>query len=146
VTWKKYTHLNHLGVDLVGCSGGGGGIPDPLGMKCNAYSGDTSCDTLLPVLCVRDIALARPALPPASEFYFGWSGGLIKLTEPVRGSSFRHKSAVDRFCENRVGYGWSVASFHEGNGGWNYYSYGEIASDKRFWVDIRDQNATCWNR
>ena len=64
--------------------------------------------------------------------------------------------------------GWGVATFHDGRyivgmneatfagaqwsqranvtseGGWHFYSYGNLRNDVRFWVHIRDQPSTCW--
>ncbi|CAF0780272.1 unnamed protein product [Adineta steineri] len=146
MTWKKYTHLEPFGVDLVGCSGGGGGVPEPPGMICNAYSGDTNCDTSLPILCVKYDDSPQPTIPVTWNYSFGWNRGHIRLTSSVRGSVFRDLSEVNEFCGVIFGNGWRTATFHDGGGGWNYYSYGNISSDKRFWVHVNDQDANCWNR
>ncbi|CAF1172857.1 unnamed protein product [Adineta ricciae] len=145
MTWKKYTHFELFGVDMVGCFGASGTAPEAPDMICNPYSGDRNCDTSLPVLCTKYDNSPRPTLPVIWDFYSGWNKGQIRLTSPIRGSVFRDLSEVDQFCEVIFGNGWRTATFHDGGGGWNYYSYGNIASDKRFWVHIGDQNANCWD-
>jgi hypothetical protein len=64
---------------------------------------------------------------------------------------------------------WHVAEFHDGTyilgmngttysgdswtqntnkqqGGWHFYSHGDVRNDIRFWVHITDQPSTCWTQ
>lgn len=52
MTWGKIAHNNTLGIDLVSCHAGS--------VSCNGYTGDTSCATKLPVLCIKVDNSPRP--------------------------------------------------------------------------------------
>jgi hypothetical protein len=98
--------LVKFGIDLVGCRN----WSDPNGMDCNAYTGDTDCSLLRPVLCAKVDNTPRPAYPiygngaamPA-YFYAGWNSGHITTTVPVAGSQFSNRAAVDAFCAKSFG-------------------------------------------
>ncbi len=92
LTWAFKKHDCKLYIDLVGCHG------DPLtgsGAKsCDPYCGDTQCYWKLPILCINKyMFMHRPPYQPdlcigcsmMNEFYFGWTGGIIRLTPPIRG-------------------------------------------------------------
>ena len=63
---------------------------------CDPQYGDTACTTMLPVTCIiHPRVLARPYYGyypdftpyanPDQSFYEGWTGGIIAVTDPVRG-------------------------------------------------------------
>lgn len=165
MTWKKLSHNPELGIDIVGCAG------------CNAYDGDTPVSEELPVLAIKKESLPRPpydfggcdncAMP--REYYYGWSGGHIALTRPIKGSELTSLQKANEYCEQQCGKGYRMAEFHDGEyvigmdmehyygaswseagglsrGAWNFYAYGNIPDWLRFWVYIDDQPANCWEQ
>lgn len=132
MTWGKSEHNSANGADHVGCLG------------CNPYTGDTSCTEYRPILCSKpDGSPVPPGLTP--DFYNGWKQGHIGLTLPVQGSQLTGLAAADRLCRHYFGPGWKIAEFHHSGGGWNWWAYGNIKSDQRFWAYINDQPANCWD-
>jgi hypothetical protein len=131
LTWAKSSHDSTLGTDKVGCSG------------CNAYVGDTSCTTALPVLCIKFDGSPNPGI--ATTYYNGWTKGHIALTTPVRGDKLFSLTYADYVCELHFGAGYQMAEFHDGGGGWNWHAYGNVDSSSRFWFYIDDQPGNCWN-
>jgi hypothetical protein len=132
MTWAKHGHNATYGVDHLGCA------------NCNAYAGETSCKTALPVLCLRQDGSATPS-GLATDFYNGWVRGHIATTMPVQGASLTSLDVANQLCAATFGLGWRMAAFHDGGGGWNWYAYGNVRNDMRFWVAITDQPANCWN-
>ena len=142
MTWVKALHDANFGIDRVAC------------VNCNAYQGDTSCKTSLPVLCIRVDNSPRPpyiALPTTGvvgnpEFYDGWAGGHLTTTTPVLGTTLTSAATGDKLCATSFGAGWRMAEFHDNRvGGWGLRAYGNIRDDTNFWVKINDQPANCWN-
>ncbi|RKG92510.1 flagellar hook-length control protein [Corallococcus terminator] len=129
MSWAKVSHSS--GVDEVGCWG------------CDAYVGETSCTTALPLLCIRQDGSARPAQTPAS-YYPSWAAGNIATTLPISGSLLTSLSSANQMCVQFFGAGWRMAEFHDA-GGWGFNAYGNVRTDTRFWVHINDQPANCWN-
>jgi hypothetical protein len=112
MTWAKLQHLNSFGIDMVGCDNW---------IKCNPYSGDTNCNTKLPVICAKVDRSPRPAYvilgnghAMSAAYYEGWNEGHIATTTPVRGSDFARLAEVDGFCANSFGAGWRTAEIHDG--------------------------------
>jgi hypothetical protein len=140
MTWAKRSHDDVLGVDYVNCS------------NCNAYSGETSCSSKLPILCLKKENLPDPgvSVPDKSpgvmspRYYYGWTGGHIELTSPVSGNALKGISDANDICEFQFGPGYKMAEHHDGNGGWGWYAYGNIDDSSRFWVSINDQSSNCW--
>ena len=141
LTWGKLRHLNDLQIDFVGCGG------------CDAYHGDTSCLEARPILCLKVDHSPRPpyeitgsahAMP--KEYYEGWAGGTIALTAPVIGTTLQSPSNADDICSAQLGAGYRMAEFHDGHGGWNFWAFGNIPDNSRFWVAINDQPANCWGQ
>jgi hypothetical protein len=129
LTWGKYPHNANLGIDRVGCFG----LPNTVtGTSCNAYTGDTSCATKLPVLCIKKDNSPRPnyAVPLPSSgvmeaaYYHGWAGGHIATTLPTVGSSIApplinglintSPYTGDNICKTAFGAGWKMAEHHDG--------------------------------
>jgi hypothetical protein len=104
VTWSWIRRVSALGVDQVGCNG------------CNAYTGETSCLTRLPILCVAQVGSARPPydVPPSGgvmprEFYHGWSEGQFKVTRGLYpGWSLGSRANMDAICASTFGVGFRV--------------------------------------
>lgn len=111
--------------------------------NCNAYAGDASCSSSLPVLCINKDGSSSNGY--ASSFYDGWAAGNIALTAPVLGTTLTSLSAANTICAYAFGPGWRMTEFHDGQGGWGWRAYGNINNTSRFWVYINDQNANCWN-
>jgi hypothetical protein len=107
----------------------------------DAYRGDTPCERTLPVLCLQPAGLpVPPGLNPT--FDRGWTGGNLRLSAAVRGSSLTSRAAADAVCANQFGAGWRMGEFHDGGGGWGWWANGD---PQRMWVAINDQPANPWN-
>ncbi|MEV0678910.1 hypothetical protein AB0I60_20570 [Actinosynnema sp. NPDC050436] len=107
----------------------------------NAYRGDTSCDTSLPVLCLRKSDLpVPPGITPT--YHEGWSGGEVRLTPPVPGYALYSRAVADGFCASRFGEGWRMGEHHDGDGGWSWWAVGDLT---RVWLHINDQFSNPWN-
>jgi len=172
MTWGVAAHDNQHEIDLVACAG----KPQIEGQKqCDPIKGDTSCSVALPILCIKPDESPRPnyeitgqahAMP--AEYYRGWAGGRIGLTEPMQGKKIESLSAANTACAMALGEGYRMAEFHDGkyikgmgsekyygdtwpstsslsSGGWAWYAYGNIDNERRFWVSINDQSGNCWN-
>ncbi|CAF3494306.1 unnamed protein product [Rotaria sp. Silwood2] len=120
MTFIKTTHDSRFGIDNFSCHAPAGFD----GVKtCNAYTGDTDCETALPVLCVNIDNSPRPAYPVIDPgctscampywFYFGWGRGNVASTTPVKASQFQTRQDVDAFCTLTFGTGWIVESWNE---------------------------------
>ncbi|HET9211735.1 MAG TPA: flagellar hook-length control protein [Thermoanaerobaculia bacterium] len=137
LTWKLLGTNSTTGTVTVGCWSG-----------CNAYSGDTSCTTSLPILCIKKSGTGFPLPVPASvnnsDIYNQWSGGVVGTTQPTVPPATL--AAANALCANEFGPDWRVAEFHDG-WGWHFQAFGGVGNpSQNFWVDINDQpGATCWN-
>jgi hypothetical protein len=118
----------------------------------NPYSGDTTVDQYLPVLCL--LVDGRPAPGGITfDYYNGWSRGAVKATAAVRGADLVSRAAADAMCAQSFGTGWRMAEFHDGRygasfeyaGGWSYWAAGQLTPGSRYWVAIDDQPANPWN-
>jgi len=137
MTWKMIGTNAPTGTIRVGCAN-----------SCDAYKGDTSCTTALPLLCIKKTGVGFPLPLPASvdnsSRYYRWTGGVIGTTaDTVPPSTL---AAANALCVQTFGPDWRVAEFHDG-WGWNFHAYGGLGDPaKRFWVHINDQpGATCWH-
>jgi len=109
MTWVKLNHLASFGIDFIGTD-----------VSSNAYTGDTSCDVKLPVICAKFDQSPRPPYivtgveaAMTAAFYQGWNEGHITTTVPVAGSTFESLAKVDAFCVKSFGKGWRTAEFHD---------------------------------
>ncbi len=142
MTWVKNLTSTTSGIVDVGCGAGAN--------RCDAIQGDTSCAVPLPVLCINKSGnLPAPSWETTSQ-YHRWAGGVVATTEPVAPqteSLLRQTSAeADQYCQGKFGPDWQVAEFHDG-WGWNFKAYGNVGTNAgRFWVDINNQNANCWDQ
>lgn len=131
LTFVKRNHYAEFGVDQVGC-------PD-----CDPYQGDALCSEPYPILCIKvDAAQTNPGL--TTDYYHGWTSGTFAPTLPIQGSRIGSLSQANALCERSFGEGYRMAEFHDGNGGWNLYGYGDLSVD-RFWVYVEGQpNGNCF--
>ncbi len=132
---------------------------------CNPYNGDTNLKKKRRILCFvpgnstvppeyEDYASA--ARPTNWQFYMGWSGGEVGLTNPVRGTEITSKAYADKMCKAQLQNETAVmAEHHDAGGGWSYGAHIHQNSvdkhllrgkqqKKRFWTSINDQNANPW--
>ncbi|XXF80007.1 S8 family serine peptidase [Myxococcaceae bacterium GXIMD 01537] len=112
--------------------------------QSNAYLGDTSIDTFLPVLCLKQDGRAAPT-GITFGFSSGWTGGEAKLTPPIAGSVLTSVDLANTLCAEQFGAGYQMAEFHAGGGGWGWWAQGTLGTTSRFWVAINDQPANPWN-
>jgi len=121
--------------------------------QTNAYTGDTTVDKYLPVLCLNVDYQPAPA-GYSFDFYNGWARGKVRATGAVRGDALAASEAAgDILCANTFGAGWELAEFHDGrygsefeqSGGWSFWAAGSLIAGTRFWVAISDQPANAWN-
>jgi hypothetical protein len=164
-TWGKYFHDSVNGIDRVGCHAGS--------FSCNLYQGDTSCNTELPVLCLKQDGSPRPnyaGIPPTDgampKEYNGWAGGHISLTLPMKGTRLTSLNVANATCATAFGNGYRMAEFHDGkyvsgmdlkygatwppasqlqSGAWNFYAYGNVSDASRFWIRVNDLTTNCWD-
>ncbi len=118
------------------------------------YAGDTASSASLPLLCLRDAALADPhasevSVTPGGARRRAWSGAEAALTKPLRGDSLTSRAAADELCASELGEGWRMAEFHDGGRGAGWDFWARAASGDfdagRFWVAIDDQAASPWD-
>jgi len=146
------------GVVFVTCHG----LPRTASGSCNAYTGDTSCETTLPLLCLNVDGRPRPAglIVPSkgasaamsSEFYAGWAAGRVAATAPLAGTDLISAENAGEICRVEFGNGWRMAEFHDGlidtagnRGGWAWYANGRLDTSTRYWVRNNDTAANCWD-
>lgn len=120
--------------------------------QTNPYSGDTTVDQFLPVLCLQVDART----PPGGIYfdsYNGWARGAVQATPAIPASVLTSQQQGDFICAETFGEGWRLAEFHDGwygsdfsmSGGWSYWAAGQLTPGTRFWVAINDQPANAWN-
>ena len=131
------------------CHGEPATLDQPHQGSCNPYRGDTSCRTVLPVLCVRPAAAPLPAGLDAGA-YPGWTGGTLGATQPVMGAILESAVLASARCEKELGPGWRMAAFHDGPGGqgsWGLQGLrgAGLTGPTRYWVHIGDQKGNCWD-
>lgn len=92
---------------------------------CNPQLGDTACTQRLPLLCiVHPKVLSRPYYNyypdftpyanPDQSFYEGWTGGIIAVTDPVRGIEVTSYATGDNLCKTAFGAKAKFAQFTDG--------------------------------
>lgn len=133
--------------------------------QTNPYSGDTSVNQALSLLCIRkppELAnnpipnFTQPVPTPGGAEKNSWSGGEVFAIPNVVGSSLLSSADADAKCEEagqaRYGLsGFRMAEFHDGsapNAGWGFWAQSNdpslSSSGTRYWVKINDQNANPW--
>jgi hypothetical protein len=100
--------------------------------SCNPYEGDTSCRTILPLLCSRAAT----------------DGVALATATPAAGFMLVDRNDADARCVQDLGEGWRMASFHD-VGGWELpgeRAPGTVVDTRhRVWVFIGDQRGNCWD-
>lgn len=134
-------------VSYMSCDGQPKPTDKPLKGSCNPNDGDTSCRTVLPVMCINSAAVAKLD-PAAGDAPLGWSAATLGATAPVMGALLESRPAADARCEKELGAGWRMADFNAG-GGLNVSGRpgaGLSASGStRYWVAIDDSAGNCWD-
>ena len=96
------------------------------------------------MLCFNYTGASNPGVD--TDSYNGWAEGDIKLTTNISGCKLTNLAAANAICEAQFGTDWQMAEFHQGvKSGWNFYAYGDTQATSRFWLQIDDQEANCWN-
>ncbi len=126
------------------------------------YQGDTWTNNKLPILCISKTPLlpspstsviGAPYQTPGGAWRATWSGGMIAVTSPVKGTSLTSRAKADALCASQFGAGYRMAEHHDGDptlwSGWDFWGkvYGANLgpfSGKRYWVAINDTAANPW--
>lgn len=112
--------------------------------QTNAYRGDMPVSACLPILAIKRQKLPKPPDLVIESHYYSWSGGTVRLTKPVQGFQMKSLERANQIIQEEFGPGWEMASHHDG-WGWNFWAFGSIPANQRFWVYIRDQPSNPWN-
>jgi hypothetical protein len=169
LTWGKYTHDASLGIDRVGIFGTGNPYVGDTACSVKLPVLCVNVDhSPRPNYAIPPAGGSGPA-----EFYSGWLEGHIATTRPIKGSTLTSAASGDQQCVASFGNGWRMAEWHDGkyvlgmdaanfwgntsnswstwasgvaaNGGHTFFAFGNVRSDKRYWVYINDQQGNCWN-
>ena len=146
--------------------------------NCNPFEGDQPCKKALPILCISNQKKAsRPFYRIQTQYtpfaildggyYDGWTGGVLTVTLPVRGSDITSYKVGDDLCKGYFGTTSSFATFDQGyympymnenpikawgfwdwnkakRGGWNFWGYFNHHYRGRAWVWVKGQpNGNC---
>ena len=140
---------------------------------CNPFEGDQPCTKSLPILCISNAKSAiRPHYTIQTQYtpfavldggyYDGWTGGVLTVTLPVRGSDITSYKVGDDLCKGYFGKNSQFATFDQGSympymnedpikawslwdwkksksGGWNFWGYFNHHYRGRAWVWIKGQ-------
>lgn len=118
----------------------------------NPFVGDRPCGNRYPILCIRVDGWQPPANTHGEDFSYGWSGGWVKASNAVSGSSIDTREKANAVCQSTFGSAWRMAEFHDGSlgtantDGWEFWAYGTMPLGLRYWVANNDQPANPWNR
>lgn len=114
------------------------------GEICN-YGGCLSCEEKRPVSCIHDSNMPVPKDHDLSRKLF-WTGGEIRFTKAVKGSSFATEDDVDQFCAAEFGSEWRSLSRHDGHWTGNLSGKGTFPPDyENVWVNVKDSDHhNCW--
>ncbi len=128
------------------CQGEPQAVDRPLKEACNPVQGDTSCRTVLPVLCAKVMDVDAPATADPG-LYRGWMRGSLGATQPVMGAILESAAATSALCEKELGAGWRMAEFVEGSGVWALQGRRGLGlgGNNRYWVHAAGKGANCWN-
>ena len=83
---------------------------------CNPLQGDTSCNVVLPVLCLKPGAFVNPA-PPGANPVGSWISSTLSATAPVMGAILESQETADARCEKELGAGYRMAGRYAGGDG-----------------------------
>ena len=121
-------------------------VDRPTRDNCDSSQGDTSCRTVLPVLCERPSG-ADPAAASDPGKPQTWVHVSLAATQPVMGAILESPAAASSLCVKELGEGWSMAEFEPGpDGGALQGLRGMgLSGNHRYWVHAKGRNANCWN-
>ncbi|CAF1437336.1 unnamed protein product [Adineta ricciae] len=174
VTAVKQSHSPEFGIDYIGCRDwtnptGMNCNPYQGDTDCNAKL-PMLCVRVDQSPRPPYLIYGEGAAMPAAN-YAGWNGGHVSTTLPTEASRFRNRAEANRFCAETLGEHWEIAGIwgsqphwisgmngtkYAGsewtankdrllNGGWSFYTYGNVRNDTRFWIQgPADQSSTCW--
>ena len=92
---------------------------------CDPKDGDTLCTVELPLLCIlhhkkldRPYYFYQPNLSSYHNkdggFYHPWTGGVLVVTDRIRGLNIESYQKGDTICKDYYGYDAKFAEFHDG--------------------------------
>lgn len=114
--------------------------------KCNPYTGDTSCDTRLPLACFKEGLEPVPEIFTHGTIKYSWSGGYVKLTDPVRGDDFNNQDEGHAYCRAEFGEKWRMANLADGASNDVFTAIGEAPDHQQVWVDSKTEiYSNCWS-
>ncbi len=137
-------------VARLACSGEPAPLDQPHQGVCNPTQGDTSCRTVLPVLCVRTASSPLPSGLDANADR-ATNGGTLGATQPVMGAVMESQAMASARCETELGAGWRVAGMHDGPQGSGDGSLQGLRGPgltgyTRYWVHSPAPKANCWDQ
>ncbi len=117
---------------------------DENNIACNAYAGDMLCSAELPIACFKDGMAPMPNFPdPMFERH--WSGGMTKLTPPIRGDAFTNADDVHEYCAGLFGEDWRAGSIHDSVNNYIISLGDPIPTGTKTWVDVKGERyGNCW--
>jgi hypothetical protein len=127
----------------LGCGGEPQLMDRPLGGTCDPHRGDTSCRTVLPVLCAKkaklDASAGSDQAPDQDEVRDS-----LGATQPVMGAILESAAAASARCESELGAGWRMAESTDGALLQGQRGLG-LGGSSRYWVHSKGAVANCWN-
>jgi hypothetical protein len=118
----------------------------------NPFVGDRDCTQQHRVLCIKVDGYAPPYGSNGVNFSVGWSGGIVRGTPAISGNDINTREKANAFCQQNFGAAYRMADFHTGSmgtfntDGWEFWAYGSLEPNARYWVAINDQAANVWNK
>ena len=136
-----------LGVASVSCDG----EPKPSDKRdkdaCNPLQGDTSCNFLLPMLCLKPGAFVNPA-PPGANPVGSWISSTLSATAPVMGAILESQETADARHEKDLGAGYRMAGRYAGGDGMALRGRpGQglgVSGATRYWVATKGELGNRW--
>jgi hypothetical protein len=125
------------------CAGEPQQMDRPLAGACDPHQGDTSCRTVLPVLCVKKTELNVSAGSDQAPDQGGVRDSL-GATQPVMGAILESAAAASARCERELGAGWRMAESTEGALLQGQRGLG-LGGSSRYWVYSKGAGGNCWN-
>lgn len=118
----------------------------------NPFVGDRECSQSHRLLCIKVDGYSPPYGSNGVNFSIGWSGGVVRGTPAISGNDINTREKANAFCQQNFGSAYRMADFHTGSmgtfntDGWEFWAYGSLEPNARYWVAINDQSANLWNK